>query len=76
MFLRGSTVCHAHISSWKIGNTRRETAESNEVSASTRRLGKVLYKGFTKKRYDNGTQVFHVIIVIGKKSKYIHPYTK
>ena len=56
---------------WKIRNTLRETEESNEVSPSTRHTAKVLYEGFTTKRYGDGTQVFHDNVVIGANKRYI-----
>ena len=33
---------------WKIRNTLRDTAESNDVSLSTNHMAKVLYDDFTK----------------------------
>ena len=34
-------------------------------------MAKVLYDGFTKKRYGDGTQVYHDNVVIGDKKRYI-----
>ena len=60
-----------HFCLWKIRNTSRETAESNEVSQSTRHIAKLLYGDFTTKRYGDRTQVFHDNVVIGANKRYI-----
>ena len=44
---------------WKIRNTSRDTAESNDVSISTNHIAKVLYDNSTKKCYGDGTQIYH-----------------
>ena len=75
LFLKGHQYAKASILPfclWKIRNTLRETAESNEVSQSTRHIAKLLYEDFTTKRYGDGTQVFRDNVVIGANKRYIY----
>ena len=50
-FLEGqqyATTSPVPLCLWKIRNTLRDTAESNDISISTHHMTKVLYNDFTK----------------------------
>ena len=73
-FLEGQNYDTASIVTfcfWKIRNTLRETAKSNEVSLSTRHIAKVLYEEFNTEHYGNGTKLFHDNVVIVANKRYI-----